>query len=136
MAAPGVHVEPALGGPLGPPLGHDTGRVRAVAERDPQHLVGRRHLQIERQLDVRGQPFDVRVGHVPPVLAEMGGDAVRAGGRGEAGGAHRVGMPPAAGVPDRRHVVDIHAKSKMSGHRRVPSEQAGISRGFGRVRPR
>ena len=110
--------------------------MRAVAERDPEHLVGRRHLQVERQLDVGGQPFDVRVGHVPPVLAEMGGNAVRAGGRREKGGAHRVGMPAAARVPDRRHVVDIHAKSKMSGHRRVPSEQGVVSRGFGRVRRR
>ena len=93
-----------------------------MTERDPEHLVGRRHLQVERQFDVRGQPFDVRVGHVPPVLAQMGGDAVRAGGRREEGRAHGVGMPAAAGRSGSsprgrylRQVEDVGASTRSVG---------------------
>ncbi len=36
-------VEPALGGPLLALLRHDAGGVRPVAQRDADHLLGRRH---------------------------------------------------------------------------------------------
>ena len=119
MTASPIGIQPAFGGPFGTSLGNDAGRVRAMTQRDTEHFVGRRHLQVERQLDVDDQPFDVRVGHVPAVLAEMGGDAVRAGRGREAGGADGIRMRAATSVPDGRHVVDIHSQSKMSGHRRV-----------------
>ena len=47
-------VEPALGGPLLALLGDDAGGVRAVAQRDLEHLLGRRHLEVER--DGRAAP--------------------------------------------------------------------------------
>ena len=119
MTATSIGIQPALGGSFGAPLGHDTGRVRAMTKRNTEHFVGRRHLQVERQLDVGDQPFDIRVGHVPTVLAEMGGDAIRAGRCREAGGADGIRMRAATSVPDGRHVVDIYSQSKMSGHRRV-----------------
>ena len=44
-------VEPALGRPLLALLGHDAGRVGFVPERDRHHLLGRRHLEVERDLN-------------------------------------------------------------------------------------
>ena len=48
-------------------------------KRDRQHLLGRRHFEVQRQVDLGHQPVDVGVGDVAPVLAQMGGDAVGAG---------------------------------------------------------
>jgi hypothetical protein len=70
-----VSVEPAFGGALLAPFRHDAGGVRAVLERDRQHLVGCRHLQIERHAELRHQPGDVVVADVAPVLAQVSGDA-------------------------------------------------------------
>ena len=44
-------VQPALGGPLLAPLGDDAGGMGPMGQRDPEHLLGRRHLQVERQVD-------------------------------------------------------------------------------------
>ena len=52
MVVPSGSIEPAFGGPLLTPLRHDAGGVRSVAERDRQHLVGRRHFKVERQCDL------------------------------------------------------------------------------------
>ncbi|MCY1186533.1 hypothetical protein D9M73_274140 [compost metagenome] len=41
-------IEPALGGPLLALFGHDARGVGAVPQGDRQHLVGRRHFQVER----------------------------------------------------------------------------------------
>ena len=72
-------VEPAFGRALLALLGNDAGGVRPVRERDLEHLLGRRHLQVQRQVDLGHQPVDVVVGDVPPVLAQVRGDAVGAG---------------------------------------------------------
>ena len=42
------HVEAALGGELLAALGHQAHRVRLGRKRDPQHVLGRRHLEIQR----------------------------------------------------------------------------------------
>ena len=42
------HVEAALGGALGALFRHQAGRMRPRGERDAQHFLGRRHLEIER----------------------------------------------------------------------------------------
>ena len=105
-------VEPALGGPLLALLGDDAGGVRAVAKRDLEHLLGRRHFEVERDGEPRHQRVDILVADVAAVLAQMGGDAVGAGlGRGERG-AHRIGMVAAARVPDRRDMVDIDPEAE------------------------
>ena len=77
-------VEPALGGALLAPLRHEAAR-RAALERsgDAEHLLGRRHLEVERQVELGHQPVDVVVGDVAAVLAQVRGDAVGAGGLGD-----------------------------------------------------
>ena len=85
-------------------------------ERDRQHLLGRRHFEVQRQVDLGHQPVDVVVGDVAAVLAQMGGDPVGAGLRGDDRGAHRIGMIAAARVPDGRDMVDIDAEAEPAGH--------------------
>ena len=92
MIVPARRVEAALGGALLAPLRHDAGGVRPMPERDRQHLVGRRHLEIERQGEPVHQPADVGVGDVAAILAKMRGDAVGAGLLGDQRGAHRIGL--------------------------------------------
>ena len=114
-------VEAALGGPLLALLGDDAGGVRAVGERDGEHLLGRRHFEVERDFERGHQPVDILVGDVAPVLAQMRGDAVGAGLRGGEGGADRIGMRAAARVPDRRDMVDVDAEAEVAGSRRLPA---------------
>jgi hypothetical protein len=45
----------------------------------------------------------------------MGGDAVGAGGLGQSGGAHRIGIAAAARVTDGSDMVDVDAEAEM-GH--------------------
>jgi hypothetical protein len=42
------------------------------------------------------------------IFAQMDRDAVRPGGRCNFGGARRIGMRTAAGVPNGRHMIDVH----------------------------
>ena len=71
-------IEAAFGGDLLPPLRHQARRMRARIKRDRQHLGRHRHFEIERRELGGGQPGDVLVADVTPVLAEMRGDVVGA----------------------------------------------------------
>ena len=55
--------------------------------------------------------LDVVIGNVAAVLAQMRRDAIGAGGDGDLGGAQRIGMIAAAGVPQRGDVIDVHAEA-------------------------
>ena len=72
-------IESALGSALLAPLRDDAGSVRLMAKRDRKHLLGRRHLEIQRQGDLGHQPVDVVIGDVAAVFAEVGGDSVGSG---------------------------------------------------------
>ena len=95
---------------------------------------GRRHFEIERLGDLRLQPRDVVVADVAAILAQMRGDAVGAGLDRQLGGAHRIGMPPAARVADGGDVVDVDAEAQMRNRRHVvvlsdcSRRSAGLSR--------
>jgi hypothetical protein len=58
---------------------------------------------------------------MPPVLAQVRGDAVGAGAHGEVRGPHGIGMAAAAGVADGCHVIDVHPETQVAlGHRVGP----------------
>ena len=95
----------------------------AMGEGDAEHLLGRRHFEVQRNLQPGHQRVDVGIGDVPAILAQMGGDAVGAGLRRGEGGADRIGMRAAARVPDGRDMVDIDAETQGSGH--APSTRLG-----------
>src|SRR3981081_4374343 len=58
---PPRHVEAAFGGALLASLRHQAGGVRAEPQRDRRHLVGRRHLEIERLCETLHQARHVVV---------------------------------------------------------------------------
>ena len=131
-------VQPALGGALLALFGDNAGGVRAVRQRDLQHLLGRRHLEVQRQVDLGHQPVDVAVGDVPPVFAQVGGDAIGAGVGGHDCRAHRIGMVAAARVSNSRDMVDIDAEAQSilslsKGHAaaRLPGFIGGIAASSG-----
>src|SRR6476620_6753667 len=121
-------IEAAFRRALLSPLGHDAGRVRAVSKRDRQHLVGRGHLEVQRQRDLGHQSVDVAVGDVTPVLAQVCSDAVGTRVGGNMCGADRVRMVAAARVPDGRDVIDVDAEAETSAQAaaRLPGLIAGM----------
>ena len=109
-------VEPALGRALGALFRHQAAGVRLDAQGDVEHLVGRRHLEIERLGDRRLQPLHVVVADVAAILAQMRGDAVGAGLDRQQRGAHGIGNRAAARVAHGRDMVDVDAQPQR-GHR-------------------
>ena len=103
------NVETAFGRALLAPLRHQATGVGQMPQGDGQHLLGRRHLQVERTRQLGLEPRDVIVGDVPPILAQVRGDAVRPGFDGQVRGAHGIGMPSATRVANGGDVVDVHA---------------------------
>ena len=95
-------VEAAFGGALPRRSGTRQAACGRVFERDRHHLVGRRHLEVERLGDLGLEPRHVVVADVAAVLAQMRGDAVGAGLDRELRGAHRIGMRAAARIADGR----------------------------------
>ena len=86
-----------------------------MAQGNRDHLLGRRHLEIQRPGDRLFQPRHVGVADVPPVLAQVRGDAVGAGlDRGERR-AHRIGMVAAARIAQGGDVIDIDSEAKRRG---------------------
>ena len=90
--------------------------MRLVPQGDFQHFVRRRHLEVQRQVDLMGQTLHVIVGNVTAVFTQVRRDPVGPGqGRG-AGRAHGVRVAAAAGVSDGRDMVDVDAEPKVINH--------------------
>ena len=70
------HVQAALRGDLLTPLGHERHLVGTNSPGDRQHFVRERHLEIDDAAHRLGQPLDIVVLDVPPILAKVGGDPV------------------------------------------------------------
>jgi hypothetical protein len=109
-------VEPALGGHLLPPLGDERDLVRPQPARERDHRVGAGDLEVEHRAHLAREPLDVVVLHVAAVLAQVGRDAVGAGGLALARGPHGVGLVAAAGLPERGDVVDVDVEPLVRGH--------------------
>ena len=105
-------VEAALGRALGAFFRHQANRVRHRLERDTEHLLGGRHLEIERLVDLRFQARNIIVANVTAIFPQVRCNAVAAGGNCKLGRAHRVGMTPAAGIADGSDVINIDAETE------------------------
>ena len=90
--------------------------VRLVSKRDLQHLLGGRHLQIERQVNLFREPSNIVVGDVSSILAKMRGNAIRAGLRCQARRTDWVWMAPTPGVSNSGNVIDIDTEAQMAVH--------------------
>jgi hypothetical protein len=106
-------IDAAFGRALLAFLGNDTGRVWAMAQCDFQHLVRRRHFEIQRQRDFARETVDVFIGNVASILAQVRCDAVRACVFGDMRRAQWIGMRTTARVPDRRDMIDVHTEAEM-----------------------
>ena len=106
------HVEPAFGREFFPALRHQTDRMRSGRERNPQHVLGRCHLEIQRLGDFGLEAGHVGVADMAAVLAQMRGDSV--GARLDRGqrGAHRIWPRAAAGVAQGGDVIDIDSEAQ------------------------
>lgn len=102
-------IQPALGGALLALFGNDARSVWTVAQRDLEHFLGRGHLQIDRQGRPRHDRVEIAVADVPPVLAQVDGNAIAARRLDNPYRAHRIGVIPAARVADGGDVVDVDA---------------------------
>jgi hypothetical protein len=112
-------IDAALGGALLALFRHDAGGMGPMLQGNRRHLVGRRHFQIERNGQRLAEPGDIVIGNMAPVFAQVGGDAVGAGGLRQDGGAHRIGIVAAARLTHGRHMIDIHAEAQL-GHAKFP----------------
>jgi hypothetical protein len=88
------HVEAAFGRDLLASLGDERHLVRAQAHGQVEHRVGRGDLEVEDRAHLAREPLDVVVLHVAAVLAQVGRDAVGAGGLALARGPHGSGSSP------------------------------------------
>jgi hypothetical protein len=89
----------------------DAGGVRAVAECNRQHFIGRCHFEIEWQGNLHHQPLNVGVADMPTVLAQVCGNAVGPGLGGDFSGPERIGMIATASIADGCDVIDVHAEA-------------------------
>ena len=105
-------VKSALGGAFFAPFGDDAGGVRFVAERDLQHLLGRRHFEVERQAGGSLDAGEIVIADMAAVFAQVRRHPVAAGACDHFGGAHRIGMIAAARVADGGDVIDVDAEAE------------------------
>ena len=85
-------VDAAFSGALLALFRHDAGGMRPGLERDLQHLIGRRHFQVQRNGQRLGEPRNIVIGNMAPVFAQMRGDAVGARILRQDCSAHRIGI--------------------------------------------
>ena len=112
MVVTADHVEAAFGGALGAPLRHQARGMRFDRECDVEHLLGRRHFEIERLRNGGLDPRHIFVADVTAVFAQMRGDAIGAGVDGEFGGAQRIRHVAAARIAQSRDMIDVDAKAQ------------------------
>ena len=103
-------VEAALGGHLVPPFRHQHGHFRPGRAGDADHLVSRRHFQVELDLRRFLEPADVGILDVPAILAQMHGDAIGAAQMRLDGAPDGIGFVSAPGLADGGDVVDVDAE--------------------------
>ena len=105
-------VEAALGRAFGALFRHQANRVRHRLERNAEHLVGRRHLKIERLVDFGFQPSNIIVANMTAILTQMCRYPVAASSDCKFSCPHRIRVTASARVPDGGDVIDIHAKTE------------------------
>jgi hypothetical protein len=106
-----THVESALGRDLLAPLWNQRDLVGSQSGGDVEHLVGTGHLEIQHRPHRRAESCDIVVLNVPPVLAQMRGDAV--GARTLAAGCREYGVRLVAApcLTQRRDVIDVDVQA-------------------------
>src|SRR3954462_12987834 len=89
-------VEAAFSGNLLASLGNEHYLMGSETFGNVEHLIGARHLEIERRRDGCGEALDIFVLNVTPVFTKMCGDAVDAGALADRGPFNRIRIEPTA----------------------------------------
>jgi hypothetical protein len=108
-------VEAALRRHLVGLLGHQRHLVGPQREGDGDHLLARRHLDVELAAHAPTESREVGVLDVAAVAAQVSGDAGGARRLGDARGFHRIRVRRATRLAQRRHVVDVDGESRGHG---------------------
>ena len=104
------HVEPAFGRDFLAAFRYEHRHLGFHFHGDVDHFIGRRHFEIELDVNEIAQTTHVLVLDVAPILAQMHGDAVGAAEMRFDGRPHGIRLMRAPRLPQRRHVVDIDAE--------------------------
>jgi hypothetical protein len=78
-----------------------------MADRDPKHLVRRRHFEIERPRQLILEPRYIGIRDVAAIFAKVRRDAIGSSFNREMRGAKRIGMHATARIAQGRDVVDV-----------------------------
>jgi hypothetical protein len=112
---PAGHIESALGSQFGAPLRHEAAIRRPQCRGNRQHLRRHREFKVDAGPQGCGQPVQVMLLDMPPVFAQVHGDAVGTGPLGHQRRGHRIGFSTTAGLPQGGHVIDVHAQLQRTG---------------------
>ena len=120
----GNHIKSAFRRHFQPPLRNDTDDFRLQLQRDGDDLRRVRHFEVQPRFDFFAQRPDIAVLSVPAILAQMGGDAVRARRLGGQRRRHRTGFAMAEAAITRLanggDMVNVNAEFKHEITSRVP----------------
>jgi len=81
-----------------------------MAQGDLDHLVGRSHFQIERQIRRGLDSLQILVTNVAAIFTQVSGDSVSANARHDLRGSHRVGMFATPRIADGGDVINVDAQ--------------------------
>ena len=105
-------VETTLGGHLLAPLGYEACVVGTDAQRERDHGIGHRHLEVQLDAEPPAQLLHVALLDVAPVLAQVHGDAVGTRGLRRQRRLDRVRIVDPARLPKGGDVVDVDAEAE------------------------
>jgi hypothetical protein len=120
-----AQIEAALGRDLLPALRYQRGLVGSEPAGDLHDLRAGGQLHVEHP-DRGPQPLQVVIMDMAPVLPQMRGDAVRAGGLAEARGLHRIGLDGPPSLAHRGHVIHVDVEPHRR-RRRCPGFREGLT---------
>jgi hypothetical protein len=107
------HVETALGRHLLAPLGNERHLKGLKRRRNPEHLLGERHLEIENGADRAREPAHVVILDVSSIFAQVRGDSIGPGALAQLSRGDRIGLLGPSRLTDRRDVVDVDVQTLM-----------------------
>ena len=117
----GEDIEATLRGELLRPFGNEGHLVRARAAGDGDHLVARRHLEVQLAAHRGAQALEVAVLDVPPVAAQMDGDAGGSGRFRDGGRFDRIRIVAMPGLAQGRDVIDVDREQEcLDAHDAAP----------------
>src|ERR1700704_1334113 len=107
-------VEAAFGRALAAFFRDETTGMRPRVEGNRNHVIGCRHLEIQRFQNLPFQPRHVLVADMAPVLAQMRGNAIGASFYGKVCRTHRIGEDAAPRIAQGRDMIDIDAETQVT----------------------